>query len=326
MKEHLLLTDGEGYLGKAILESLSTTKYDISVISSKQIQNLHRKEGVNYINIELSDNKKLIDFLNGEKFDGIVHTGTLIYKKFIKATEYAPVNTESTLNLIYKAMSQDIPLVFFSTLGIFGRLPAELPVCERTLENPHNEYHRSMQISEHLIKNYCMKGLKAIILRPSMLYGNGDFGLSYRMVDYVDKKSLVLPNRRVKIHLTNIELIIQSLRRILEGDIEFGEAFIVADVEPVILTDLVRFISRQIHETDYPDSLIIDDFIYYSRYKYALRKTETLYHGKHYQFYHSWYFDTINAHNKLSLRSIKTIPEFKHTIDFYINNKSAKRK
>jgi len=316
-KRTILLTGSRGYIGQNLVKFLSP-KYDIISIVRPETANKDKQQQKYSFEINLDDINKLKDFLKLLTVDAIIHTGTFHYKQGTSYRNYVKTNVDSTEQLIIKALSLDIPLLFYSSLGIFGRKPVELPVCEQTTRNPLNDYHRSKLMSEIVIQNYVMKGLKAAILRPAMLYGIGKFGLPIEMIRNTHKGTFILPRRRVKIHMTNIELLISAFTKLLENPFRSGSSYIIADLEPVVLSDFVDFIAKQLDLPDnYSLSHTIDDTTFLKRMKSAaFFHSDTLF-GKYYRFYDNWYYDVIPAFRELNLKTVRTIPEFRTVIEWY---------
>lgn len=98
------------------------------------------------------------------------------------------VNEVGTLNVIQFCLEQGARLVYFSTSEVYGHLlDSGEPVKESIIAergNPFittNVYAMSKLFGEALIKHYCDNyGLKAIAVRPFMVYGPGEAPSSWR--------------------------------------------------------------------------------------------------------------------------------------------------
>ena len=162
-----------------------------------------------------------------------------------------------------------------------------------------------------------MRGVQAYIVRPAITYGVGDYGFPFTLVKLIDKKMLPVSLKRTKIHLTNVEILASTFKKLAELDLPSGSTFIVADSKPVDFWDLINFISNKLHSEDYPKSRFIHPLYFSMGEKIAKFIHSELWLSRFELISKSWFYDVKNSYEKLNLKKIKTIPDFKVVIDWY---------
>jgi len=172
-----------------------------------------------------------------------------------------------------------------------------------------------------LIQKYILSGLKAVILRPSITYGQGDFGFPYKLISLIDRGLLFFPKEDITIHLTKVDLISNIIVKLLKTQFKSGSAYIIADLEPVKLFDLVNFISREIKGKEYGNSHRISQS--YFKFLMAIlkifRKDDMI--SSIELISKSWYYDVQSIYDDLNIKPVNTISEFKSVLEWYINSK-----
>ncbi len=316
----ILITGATGFIGRNVLKELYQKKNDITAIvrtKTPEKKLLKIKDKVNLVEIDLADIKRLKEYLSKNSFDLIMHIGALRGgRKFDKKT-FIKVNIDATEQLLLNAKENSSKFIFCSSVGVFGAIPSELPANELTPRNPDNTYHFTKIESEKLIQKYSLRGVKAYIVRPAITYGKGDYGFPFTLVKLIDKKMLPISLKRTKIHLTNVELLASAFKKLSESDFPTGSTFIVADYEPVDFWDLVDFISNKINNSNYP----VSRFIHPKYFDWGERISKffhsELWLSRFELISKSWYYDVNDSYEKLNLKKIQTIPEFKVVIDWY---------
>lgn len=176
----IVLTGGDGFIGKHLCQRLHKRGYEIIVvdnnITSKEenydLSNVtHYKEG-----IETFDLNKL------DKVDVIYHMASiaspLVYKKDFNNV-YLP-NVKGTENMIELAKRDDAQLFYFSTSEVYGSLSPVDDLQNGIVENhesishlltERSIYSTSKKMGEELVNQYLIKGGKGVIFRLFNVYG-----------------------------------------------------------------------------------------------------------------------------------------------------------
>ena len=320
MSKKILITGISGFIGRNVLRLLIQKKHEITAIVRPNTNPVRIEEFENQIEIveiDLTDIKKLRDYLEKNSFETIIHIGAIRGGRKFSKSDYFDANVNATEQLAINAKSNNSKLIFCSSVGVFGVIPLELPANNFTKRQPDNYYHLTKIRAESIIQKYILYGLKAAIIRPSITYGIGDYGFPYTLMKLVDKRLIFLPDRDVIIHLASVDLVSQAFVKLIETEFKPGVAYNVADKEPVELHELVNFINTELKGKSYSNKRSID--IKYFKYGEKIArffKNET-WVARFELISKSWFYNTISTYDDLSLKPTETIPNFKAVIDWY---------
>ena len=163
-----------------------------------------------------------------------------------------------------------------------------------------------------------MRGLNAIIIRPSITYGVGDKGFPYTLIKLIHRKLLPISLEKFKIHLTNIQLLKSAFKKVVEEDFYNGKSFIIADRNPVIFQELVEFIYSKLHNgKSYPFSRYIHPKYFMLGQRISKFFKNSIWETRFKLLSQSWYYDVEESYEKLNLKKIETIPAINSLIEWY---------
>lgn len=280
-------------------------------------------ERVRIVELDLADIPALKEFLFTNDFDLILHIGALRGGRNFSRQQFLLTNLASTEQMVEYAIAKDARLIFCSSVGVFGAIPAEHPANLQTAKNPDNLYHYTKIEAEKVINRAVLTGLKAAIVRPSITYGKGDRGFPWQLVRLVDKRIFPLINKRIWIHLCHIDNLVRAFIWLVDNDWKSGLTLIVADREPVQLDALVNFISRQLRGKNYPRLLRFDRFVFSWGERLARLLKNELWISRFELISKSWFYD-VSAYYELMEAAgeipIFTIPSFQITIEDYLEH------
>ncbi len=321
----ILITGSTGFIGRNVLQELLNAHptWDFCALVRPKT-NPGRLEGLKnalrIVEIDLADIPALKEFLFTNEFDTILHIGALRGGRQFPKSEYLKSNDHSTEQMVEYCMAKNCRLIFCSSVGVFGAIPGELPAGSETEKKADNFYHYTKIESERIINKAILTGLKAAIVRPSITYGKGDYGFPYQLVKMVHRYRFPLINKRVWLHLAHIDAVVKAFCWLAERDWKSGITLTVADREPVQLQALVDFISRQLHNKNYPKHLQFDRLIFAWGEKLARLLHNELWISRFELISKSWFYDVGTYYDIMDTEGIKphfTIPEFKITIEDY---------
>lgn len=316
----ILLTGITGLIGRSVAKKLYQNYHITAIIrpqtNKKRYQDFEGK--IKFVEIDLTDIKKLRSFLDKNSFDFILHIGALRGGRKFSREDYHKANVFSTEQLVLNAIKNNSKLLFCSSVGVFGAIPLELPANNLTPRQEDNYYHKTKIISEAIIQKYVLAGkLNAYILRPAITYGPGDYGFPYTLIKLIDKKLLVYPDKHFRIHMTHIDLITDAFNKALESECPSGKQWIIADEVPVLFSSLVDFISDKIHHKPYPKNRCIDSFWFDLGIKISRFFKNELWVSRFELISKNWFYDVSESNEDLHLKHFTTIPSFKTVIDWY---------
>lgn len=180
MKEKkILITGASGFIGSFIVEEALSRDMQVWVAVRKSTNRKYLTDSrINFIELNLGDEKQMIEALGNLSFDYVVHAAGATKCK--DPQDFYKVNTDGTVNLIRvletlceKSGANALPfLVYLSSLSIFGAIREEEPHQDILLTDtpqPNTHYGRSKLKAEQWIKDNCR--LPYTILRPTGVYG-----------------------------------------------------------------------------------------------------------------------------------------------------------
>ena len=257
-KEVLLITGSTGFIGSHVAERLLLEEQYviISIVRKKR----------NYKNVNELKNKGVILFegsfydrdLLGRVFDefpirSVIHAAALRGGGAGTKRDYHRINvlgTEALLDVSFENQVKEF--IFFSSVGVFGTIPKELPANILTGFNGDNAYHASKILAEKKAVEFMEKGLNVLIIRPAITYGRGDDGFSKTLVELVRKKLLFIPSKDIKIHLLDVNACATLVSKMLKARDPCERVFIAADDAPIMLGELANLIHFHCHNAGYP--------------------------------------------------------------------------
>ncbi|HOV16900.1 MAG TPA: NAD(P)-dependent oxidoreductase [Candidatus Cloacimonadota bacterium] len=326
--QKVLLTGITGFIGNAVLTKLlknfsSSMEITALVRPGTDTARFDKFVGkVTIVNLDLSDIAGLKSFLSKSDFDLIIHIGALRGgRKFSKAQFYAS-NVQSTEQFVDYTRLHQARLIFCSSVGVFGAIPDELPANNESPYNGDNYYHYTKIACEKIINRAILGGLDAVIVRPSITYGAGDIGFPLQLVKLVKYRIFPVVKQNLWIHLCNIDTISEAFVKLATDKSKVtGKSFIVADMEPVQLQDLVNFIHREIYNSNYPKWLKVDAEILHLGERISRFLHLELWTSRFELISHSWFYQVQDAYEQLGLPKHYTIPDFSIVIDAYLKRK-----
>lgn len=150
---------------------------------------------------------------------------------------YARINAEAVGELAEAARGKVARFVFLSSVRAQAGLSADHVVTETDVPQPTDAYGRSKLEAERLIAK---SGVGFTVLRPAVVYGKGVKG-NIAALATLAKSAMPLPfgnldNRRSLLALDNL---ISAIAFVLRAEQAASETYLVADAEPITVTDLV---------------------------------------------------------------------------------------
>ncbi|MBW6516051.1 MAG: NAD(P)-dependent oxidoreductase [Candidatus Cloacimonetes bacterium] len=320
MNKSILLTGATGFIGRNVARVLASKKQDFAVLvrpgtNSTKLKDLTDKCEI--VELDLSSVDSLKDFLDKSKFETVIHIGALRGGRKYPQKTYYDTNVKATEQIILNCLKNDSKLLFCSSVGVYGAIPQELPANVNTVYQSDNFYHYTKIKAESIIKKYALSGLKSVILRPTITYGENDYGFPYTLVKLIHRKLLLLPDLAIRIHLAHINTVVEAFYKLAVEDYTGNKIYNIADPSPVKLKELVDFISHRLRDNPYPENRYISARKFRKITTLCQRYGFNSLHTKLRLINYSWFYDVTPSYKELTIQPRKTIPEFKIVIDWY---------
>ncbi|MDS1004143.1 NAD(P)-dependent oxidoreductase [Clostridium sporogenes] len=186
MKDVILVTGGLGFIGKKLVEKLKLEYKDYTIVVLDQ----YIRDYDDYIRSDITDFGEI--YTNVKRINGnikyIIHAASEVGRINGEEHPWKMIDSavKGTLNLINIALEHDAKLVYFSTSEVYGDIFDDKEVIEKDMLNVspltlNNVYAISKLFGESLVRHYVKNyGLKAVSIRPFMVYGPGVYSSKYK--------------------------------------------------------------------------------------------------------------------------------------------------
>ncbi len=218
MKKRIFLTGGTGFAGGQFLIRCKE-KYDIVAMAreEKDIAKLREKGANSVIVVDDLVNLKMEDFNN---IDVVVHFAA-IATTFAKKEEFYHVNVEGTKKIVDEAKKARVStFVQISTESVLFTGQELVNVTENMpYPKKHKyDYSETKAIAEKYVLDANSENFRTVALRPSMIWGPGDYKFIPSVIESVKNGKFMLIDHGLKqkstTHVNNlifgIELAIQN--------------------------------------------------------------------------------------------------------------------
>lgn len=187
-----LVTGGTGFIGRALAGRLPKAGYSVRVTSRRRPEDVIMP-GVEAVQTSFKDDESLEKAVGG--CDIIFHLAAAI--SGYSPSDYEKANTQATARLACACARSNPNLkrfVYVSSLAAGGpSCDPDKPRTEETEDNPVSAYGRTKRGGENELKRL-LPGVEKVILRPSIVYGKNDKGIS-QIAGWVRRGIMLKPGR-----------------------------------------------------------------------------------------------------------------------------------
>lgn len=209
--------------------------------SLKKLGSLSEK--VKAVRINLEDKNTISDALKNEKPDIVYHAAALIRSRSLR--KLRRVNVGGTKNVFDACLQEGVKkVIFLSSVSVING-HAGIPLTEDLPYKATNPYGRSKIEAEKVALEYRKKGLAIAILRPCMVYGEGEphgLGLVVRLL-----KMRLLPifaGGENKLHLVSVENVVDVAVLCISKNEAYEGTYIIADKEALSMKKIFIYITK----------------------------------------------------------------------------------
>jgi nucleoside-diphosphate-sugar epimerase len=237
----VLVTGGTGFTGSHLVRRLLEKGYKVSAIDNqKGLFYDELKAAGATIEVGSITDKGLVDKM--VKGCEVVHHLAAAFRQLnVPERYYWDVNVEGTRQLLDAAHRLRVrKFIYCSTQGVHGHIKNP-PGNEQSPIAPEDYYQLTKYEGEKIVQEYVQKGLDAVIIRPTAIYGPGDperFLILFRMVKR--KSFLMFGDGETFYHPVYIDNLVDAFVTAAEREGIRGETYIVGDEHYYSLNDLVR--------------------------------------------------------------------------------------
>ncbi len=318
MKKNVLITNLNSNIGLALCNKISCRSYNIFAFypegdDSDKYSELKGK--MSLIPLTISNTLILKKHFSLNQYDTIIHIPDFHRNPNRGRKALRIANVFATQQIIEYCLKSKAKLIYCSSVAIYGNSPFELPSHDRTEKVIFGYRAKMIAEIESLIEQNRLKGLQAVILRPSQLYGNKCCGFFNTLVKLIKYKILPKINERIYVHLCSIDLLINILEQAINNDNVLGKNYNVADFEPVILKELINYISKKQNKKNYKTIFQLN--LYIGRNLANLFYRFNFVFGGNFleRLTHNWFYDIEDLTRDFNVQKVNTFMAISEILD-----------
>ncbi|WP_337171452.1 NAD(P)-dependent oxidoreductase [Gemmatimonas aurantiaca] len=182
--EPLLVTGGSGFIGTHVCRQLESQGRPYVILD------LHHPDS------DLSPSRVVIGDVRNraavvaamQGCSEVLHLAAAHHDSGIDKETYFAVNKLGTENVVEVMMESGVKRIcFYSSAAVYT--PAKIPATEDSLLRPTNSYGASKLAAEAVLRSYAdAKGLSALIIRPSVTFGEGNYANMFSLIRQVHRR------------------------------------------------------------------------------------------------------------------------------------------
>jgi nucleoside-diphosphate-sugar epimerase len=236
----ILVTGASGFIGSFIVEEALRRGMDTwaAVRGSSSHQYL-TDERINFIQLDLSDQRQMEGKLRDMDFDYVVHAAGVT--KCLNSKDFYEINSRGTKNLVRAIMAVNMPIkkfVFISSLSVFGAIREKQPyeeIRDSDTPRPNTEYGRSklqaeQWFTEGLEVRAFGKVFPYVILRPTGVYGPREKDYFLMVKSIAGHSDFAVGYKRQDITFVYVTDVVQAVFLALEKG-QTGRKYFLSDGE-----------------------------------------------------------------------------------------------
>jgi nucleoside-diphosphate-sugar epimerase len=172
----ILVTGATGYIGQKLAFELVNQGNTVHALirDTSKAQRLLNHPEIKLFEGDIMDETSIQNAVQGCK--QVYHLAALASVWHKNPNVFNRINVEGLKNVLEVCLGVGVKdILFTSTAGVVGESKDGKPVAELTNPSPKLEtlYEKSKVEAECLVKAYCSKGIRGIIVNPSRVYGPG---------------------------------------------------------------------------------------------------------------------------------------------------------
>jgi len=243
----ILVTGGTGFTGSCLVKRLLSRGNEVLVIDNQRgmfFDELRKKGAI--IHLGSITDADLVDKVMKE-CEVVYHVAAAFRGVNLPRRVYWKVNVDGTRIVAESALRHGIKkFIHCSTEGVHGTIPHP-PADESAPIAPKDYYEYTKSRGEEVIRNYMEKGLKAVIIRPTAIYGPGDPGRFLLLFKWVNRGFFpMFGSGEITYHPVYIENLNDVFELALEKDEANGQTYLAADEKYYSLNELVLKVAESL--------------------------------------------------------------------------------
>ena len=244
----ILITGSTGFIGRHLLERLINDGFKTTCIVRKTSDvSFLKTNNIDLVYADITDYESFKQSIKNLEIDVLIHCAAYVKNK--NSSLLFKVNVKGTENVCRICIEQNIErMIYLSSVAVVSGNEI-VPLHENLPYKATNLYGFSKIEAEKVVLNYRKnRGLKVYILRPCMVYGEGEphaFGLLLRLL-----KLRLLPivgKGDKKLHLVYVKNVVEAVMKGLNNPIALEGTYFVADEEVLSTKEIFELICKYLN-------------------------------------------------------------------------------
>jgi dihydroflavonol-4-reductase len=241
---NFLITGSTGFIGPYLVHKLISQGHSCRcLVRSLAKADSMLEPGVELVEGDITNKEALKGIASG--MDGIYHLATLGHMHNFDTPQsvFDNVNVKGTVNIMDEALAAGVKkIVHCSSTAAMG-ISKDVPADEKGECNPHHAYGKSkLHAEKEVIDLVRDKGLPAVIIRFSMVYGPGVRHDIIKLARLAKKRMIPkIGNRRKLTPLIHVEDAVEGLLLAMEKG-RTGETYLITNAQSEPFDKIVKII------------------------------------------------------------------------------------
>ena len=241
----IFITGATGFIGRFLVEELCAQGYlDLTaLVRQTSDTSFLKSKGVKILSGDIADRDSIERITGG--YEVVFHCAGFVSnsdKRILKG-----VNIRGTENICQWAFKHKVKKFIYLSSVAVNSGNKEVSLTEDKPYMATNRYGISKIEAEKIVVEFRNAGLPTVIIRPCMVYGEGEPHMMRFLIRLIKARVFFIPNYgRVKWHLVSVRNVAVCLVRCMEDSRALGETFNIADKEALTAREVFEILSKSI--------------------------------------------------------------------------------
>ncbi|MFC1576421.1 NAD-dependent epimerase/dehydratase family protein [Candidatus Omnitrophota bacterium] len=246
----IFVTGATGFIGSYLTARLLKEGHEViaggrsfdrlNALVSRKLGDLPKK--LKTVHTDLENRNAILDILKREKPDVVCHSAALVKDWHIERLRR--VNVEGTRNVLDACLAAAVKkVVYLSSIAVASG-NRETQLTEDLPYKAGSAYGQSKIEAEIIAEDYRKKGLRIAILRPCMVYGEGEPHGLPQLIEALNRRILpIFGSGDKKLQLVSVENVVDVMVLSLTKEEAYRGTYFIADKEILTIKELFAYIA-----------------------------------------------------------------------------------
>ena len=240
MQKKISIIGGAGFVGTNLCKQLSMRQKDFEIIDLKLSKQFPEKS-------KIADIRDINELKNAITGDLVINLAAVHRDDITDKSEYQTTNVDGAINLVSVCNEKCInKIIFTSSVAVYGF--AEPGTDELGKISPFNDYGRTKFEAEEVLRKWGeLDGNSLLIVRPTVIFGEGNRGNVYNLFNQIaSRKFLMVGSGKNKKSMAYIANIVAFLERCIDTNQKYG-LYNYIDTPDLTMNELVSQVRFQLN-------------------------------------------------------------------------------